>query len=465
MLRRIEQPFFYPLIYLALFALFITGCITINVPGAVEPDPAEPQPAGESQPEYRYDNFPDPSNLSNSVAEFRAISKWSQTELSYYFINDTERLGVEEQRQLIREAFDTWAAVSPLTFIETADRDSADMEIGWATGNHGDGDAFDGPGGVLAHATFPNPYTRSSVYLHFDDDERWLNSESRDVDLKTVAIHEIGHALGLGHSRDPNAIMFASYQGADRTLGEDDIRGIQALYGVNVASNPAPEAPPSVEETPPPVTNRDSDNDGLSDAEEILATGTDPENADTDGDGLGDGLEVLYRLNPLNPDMDRDGVSDGDEVRNGTDPTFADQQIEASPELVAEIQEFLTKAINLEIETFYTGNANLAADIFAGDVLQAIQDQVQSLNQQDLAQISTFDYYNSYLHDVRVVSEEQIDVDTCEVWTTTIYRRSTGTALQAEEPQLLPQTLTLQKLSNGWFITAVEFYDAPAFCE
>jgi hypothetical protein len=47
----------------------------------------------------------------------------------------------------------------------------------------------------------------------------------------------------------------------------------------------------------------DSDNDGLSDVDEI-ARGTDPFNADTDGDGLGDGVEALAGTDPL----DRDSV-------------------------------------------------------------------------------------------------------------------------------------------------------------
>jgi hypothetical protein len=42
----------------------------------------------------------------------------------------------------------------------------------------------------------------------------------------------------------------------------------------------------------------DTDNDGLSDYEEIYVYGTDPENADTDGDGYLDGAEVLQGYNP-----------------------------------------------------------------------------------------------------------------------------------------------------------------------
>jgi predicted Zn-dependent protease len=47
----------------------------------------------------------------------------------------------------------------------------------------------------------------------------------------TVAAHDIGHALGLRHSADPNALMFDFYNGSHRFLSADDIAGIQAKYG------------------------------------------------------------------------------------------------------------------------------------------------------------------------------------------------------------------------------------------
>lgn len=64
----------------------------------------------------------------------------------------------------------------------------------------------------------------------------------------------------------------------------------------------------------------DSDNDGLSDAEEARL-GTDINSADTDNDGLFDREETyVYITNPVNSDTDGDGFSDGEEVRNGYNP-------------------------------------------------------------------------------------------------------------------------------------------------
>lgn len=72
-----------------------------------------------------------------------------------------------------------------------------------------------------------------------------------------------------------------------------------------------------------PMTIVDSDQDGLTDDEERLL-GTDPNASDTDNDGLSDREELkVYNTNPLNADTDGDGYKDGDEVKNGYNPEGA----------------------------------------------------------------------------------------------------------------------------------------------
>ena len=73
--------------------------------------------------------------------------------------------------------------------------------------------------------------------VHFDDDEIFTIKDESDQNKKKllwIAVHELGHSLGLEHSDKKGAVMFPWYQhfkGNDFVLTEDDRLGIQTLYG------------------------------------------------------------------------------------------------------------------------------------------------------------------------------------------------------------------------------------------
>lgn len=151
---------------------------------------------------------------------------WSSSALTYRFANYTSDLSQTAQRNAIIEAMFRWSAVTNLSFTEVTS--GGKITIGFYTGTHGDGtnNSFDGAGGVLAHAFFPN----DGGDVHFDDAESWSTSSSSGIHLETVALHELGHALGLGHSSHSWAVMYASYSSVDVYPSSDDHAGIWSLY-------------------------------------------------------------------------------------------------------------------------------------------------------------------------------------------------------------------------------------------
>uniref|UniRef100_A0A8C0X667 interstitial collagenase n=1 Tax=Castor canadensis TaxID=51338 RepID=A0A8C0X667_CASCN len=171
------------------------------------------------------------------VAQFvltQGNPRWEKTDLTYRIENYTPDLSKADVDHAIEKAFQLWSNVSPLTFTKVFEG-QADIMISFARGDHRDNSPFDGSGGNLAHAFQPGPGIGGDA--HFDEDERWTN-DFRDYNLYRVAAHELGHSLGLSHSTDIGALMYPNYiYSGDVQLAQDDIDGIQAIYGPSKTSN------------------------------------------------------------------------------------------------------------------------------------------------------------------------------------------------------------------------------------
>lgn len=173
--------------------------------------------------------------------------KWAKTTLTWSFA-DLGRANslafsatiMAPYQDVIRRAFARWDDQVSLAFREVADSAaSVDIRIGWARFGANAGQIGEA---AYSYTTPGNVFVPGSTVTLEDPAERPfagadLVYAGTQTALYQVAVHEIGHALGLGHSSDPTAIMYPISSALNRDLNPADVLGIRTLYGAPAFSS------------------------------------------------------------------------------------------------------------------------------------------------------------------------------------------------------------------------------------
>ena len=169
--------------------------------------------------------------------------KWEKNNLTWTFDRSTyenleyKTITVNDILYDFEQAIKFWTSQINLTITYNENVRDADIVLSFFSGHHRDGYPFDGRGVVIAHAFFP-----PNGAVHFDADELWIErswelyhdlNNTDYTSFYSIAVHEIGHALGFVHVPFNDSIMFPWYRTLERTytISERDRYTAQLKYG------------------------------------------------------------------------------------------------------------------------------------------------------------------------------------------------------------------------------------------
>jgi hypothetical protein len=138
--------------------------------------------------------------------------KWGLKEVSYIIAGYPTGLGLTKKQieEAIALCYASWSNVCGLRFVRVGSKSEANIVMDVGRGSRA---GFDGPSGVLAWCEIPQGSNfRGQINLMWDMDEAWTTSSSQNgILLVNTTAHEIGHGLGLYHTKVSRQLLNPVY--------------------------------------------------------------------------------------------------------------------------------------------------------------------------------------------------------------------------------------------------------------
>lgn len=167
-----------------------------------------------------------------------SVCKWPDPEITWDIVAEIKGLSRGQVQEGVTEALNRWKKVCGIRPVFTPGNPNARISVGSRN--------IDGPMGVLAESELPCGNTRRCRQW-YDADEGWAmfngSGTGNQIDFIRVAMHELGHALGMSHIGAGN-LLAPTYSRIINDAQPGDIQEMLSRYG-----------PPLPDVQPPPSTD------------------------------------------------------------------------------------------------------------------------------------------------------------------------------------------------------------------
>lgn len=158
----------------------------------------------------------------------------------------SEAITDPKAEEAVEQAFQAWAKASGLKFEEVAAGTTADINVDFSDLQPGSTNEigltqYKSQGGALSAGVQVELEDPSETALTTNASGQ-LSYTNTDATFEQVALHEIGHALGLADNDIAGSIMNGVLGTGNQTLSAKDVTNIQSLYGATIASSNSPHA-------------------------------------------------------------------------------------------------------------------------------------------------------------------------------------------------------------------------------
>ncbi len=207
--------------------------------------------AGGSGPGALVDKYMGPptsgDDYLDEVTEGGKLVRWSLTKMPLKLYVESSPQGIRNFQpgfvSQVRRAMDIWTGVlnHQLSYALVSSPNQADIQVHWT--NTIDTKGHSGDGGTAYTAGLMIPHIRNDEieYMEVKIATFDIQGHPQNSDIiYAVAIHELGHSLGLlGHSTNPGDIMFAENQHVT-TPSKRDLNTVRRLYSATADINNLP---------------------------------------------------------------------------------------------------------------------------------------------------------------------------------------------------------------------------------